>query len=386
VPALLALAHLRESARAPQAEVVELLSKAVNAQPAEAKPRLMLVSYQLAKGNVKQALTEAQKATAALPDSIELLDLLGRAQLVSGDAFQAVNTFNRLASLQPQAPKPLLSLAEAYVAAGDRPAAQQSLRRALAVAPDFVPAQQRLIAMEMQATRSDAALKIARTMQAQHADSPAGFEVEGDIHAAGKKWDPSAAAYRQALKRQPSGQTARKLHGTLVAGGKRADAAAFAADWMKRNPKDSAFLFHLANMSIHARELPQAEKHLQDLVALEPDNAAALNNLAWTTAQLHKPGALEYSQKATRLVPNNAEYMDTMATILAGEKQLDKAVDVQKKAVALEPRNDALRLNLARLYVAAGEAELARKELDRLSGSGDKTPYRKEVQELRARL
>jgi predicted Zn-dependent protease len=74
--------------------------------------------------------------------------------------------------------------------------------------------------------------------------------------------------------------------------------------------------------------------------------------------------------------------MDTMAMILADAGQLDKALELEKKAVALAPDNDSLRLDLAKLHLKAGDKKLAKSELDRLAKQGDKFAGQAEVGEL----
>ena len=95
--ALLAVAELRAQAGASKEELVGLLVNAIKLNPTLAAPRWMLVDLHLRSKDNRAALTVAQEGIAAIPDSHELLDALGRAQLASGDATQAVGTFSKLA-------------------------------------------------------------------------------------------------------------------------------------------------------------------------------------------------------------------------------------------------------------------------------------------------
>ncbi len=80
----------------------------------------------------------------------------------------------------------------------------------------------------------------------------------------------------------------------------------------------------------------------------QPDNALALNNVAWIMAKRKDPGALAFAQQASRLQPDRPEFMDTQAGILVQDRQFDKAIALQKKAIELRPQNYAYQLNLAR--------------------------------------
>jgi cellulose synthase operon protein C len=59
---------------------------------------------------------------------------------------------------------------------------------------------------------------------------------------------------------------------------------------------------------------------------------------------------------------------------------------VCKKAVAAAPNAAAIRLNLARASIKAGQKEAAKKELDTLAKLGAKFPAQAQVAELRQGL
>jgi len=78
--------------------------------------------------------------------------------------------------------------------------------------------------------------------------------------------------------------------------------------------------------------------------------------------------------------------MDTLATVLAEHGELPRALELQKKAVAIDPVSPGLRLTLARLYIQSGSKGEARKELDQLAQLGEKFPRQAEVRDLVGQL
>lgn len=382
VQSLLALAELRARAGGSKDEVVELIGKAVAANPNEAAPRQMLIDFLLRSNDAKQALSAAQSAVAAMPDNAEMLSALGRAQQQSGDLNQATSTFNKLVAMRPQSVEPLVRLAGAQMAAGDKDAAASSLRKALQVQPNSFEVRRALILIDVDAKRYDAALRTARDIQRQSPKSVAGFALEGDVNVAQRNWDAAASAYRTGLKLGASSELATKLHSVLKAAGKTQDADKFSAAWQKEHPKDSVFMFHLGDDAMAKKDFVAAEKSYAAVVALQPDNALALNNLAWTTGKLGKDGALAMAEKANSLAPNQPALMDTWAMLLSAKGDYARALELQTKVVTMHPRNSEYRLNLARIHLAGGKKDLARKELDELSKLGDKFPRHAEVAEL----
>ncbi len=380
--ALLALAELASSSGAGKDELAALLTKAVDANPTDMAPRRMLIELYLRTRDNKQALASAQNAVSAIPSSIELLYALGRAQQFSGELNQAAATFNKLIALQPLSPVPHMRLAEVQMANKESQLARQSLRKALEIVPNHLDAQRALIQMDLAAKRYSEARKIALTVQEQRPKSSEGFVFEGDIANMQKDWAGAASAYRAGLKLGASTSLAPKLHAVLVAAGKNAEADAFATAWTKDNPKDPGLQLYLGEQALGRKNYVTAEKHYLAALQVIPDNALLLNNLAWVTGQLGKPGAVEFAEKANKLAPNQPALMDTLATLLADRKEYAPAIELQKKAVAVQPTNPGLRLNLAKFYIKSGDKARAKAELEKLTALGDRLPSQAEVTSL----
>jgi Flp pilus assembly protein TadD len=74
--------------------------------------------------------------------------------------------------------------------------------------------------------------------------------------------------------------------------------------------------------------------------------------------------------------------LDTLASTLAADKQFDKALAAQRRAIELLPEAEGLHLSLASLALKAGDTALARKELVRLQELGSKFKKQDEVARL----
>jgi putative PEP-CTERM system TPR-repeat lipoprotein len=377
--ALLALAELAALQGAGKDEVAGLLTKAVDANPTNATPRLLLIELYLRTNQTKQAATAAQSAVAALPNSPELLDALGRTQQALGELNQAIVTFGKLAALQPLSPQPHMRLAGAQVANKNKAAAQQSLHKALEIKPDFLDAQRALIVLALEAQAYQEAMKIVRTVQEQRPKAPVGYLLEGDIAMAQKRLELAAVAYRAGLRHAPSAEAAVKLHTSLLMSNKHSEAETLERTWLKEQPRDDAFVAYLGGLAISRKDFAAAERYYLLVLQIQPNSAIALNNLAWVTGQLHKDGAIGYAERATKLAPNQPPFMDTLAMLLAQKGDYAGAIELLNNALKIQPLNAAIRLNLARVYVQAGEKVRAKTELDTLAKLGEKFPAQPEV-------
>ena len=386
VQAHLALVELRQANGADKTELATLLRKVVEAAPSSPLPRQLLAEHHLRHSEPKDALVVAQQAVSALPDNVQLLDVLGRAQSANGEHNQAQASFNRMAALQPQSSLPFLRMASANLIAGDRDAASQNLRKALEIEPKSLEAQQGQVSLAMAAQKPGDALAISRAVQKQRPKEQVGYMLEGEIHAAGKAWDKAADAFRAGLKQVASPELAVRLHDVLLSAAKKPEADRWAAEWSRTQPKDAAFPFYLGNRALTLNELPESLRQFERVVAIQPDNAAALNNLAWLKGQLGRDGALADAERANALAPNQPAFMDTWAMLLSAANQHERALEMQKKVVQLQPQVLEFKLNLAKIQIKAGNKDAARALLDELSAAGDRFSAQAEVDRLKKTL
>ena len=383
---LLALAELSARTGAPSTEVARQLADAVRLNPTEPLPRILLVSQLLSSGDDKGALAAAQNAAAALPGNQQILDALGRAQLASGDTQQALSVFRQLIALQPKQAMHHVRLAEVYVKTREFGLATGSLMRALELEPGLMVAKRSLASVAAMDKRPQEGLAIALQIQKSKPKDAEGFVLEGDIEASRTKWAAAATAYRAALQRGKSTETAIKLHQSLTRSDKVADAERLGVEWRKERPQDAAFRYYLGDIALQNKDLAGAEGFYREVLTLQPRNALAANNIAWLLVKQAKPGALEMAEKANQLAPERAPLLDTLAAAQAADGKLTLAVQTQKKAVAAAPQDASLRLQLARLYVKSNEPAFARSELDELERLGSKFAGQAEVAELRKQL
>lgn len=385
--ALIASAALKARAGAKREEIVAMFTRAIQQVPADAAPRLALINYQLAQKESKAALSTAQQAVAALPEHAGLLDALGRAQAISGDTQQAASSFGKLAKMMPSSPAPYLRLAEVHWAAKNADATIEALQRALAIEPKQLQAQRALVETYMSKDMPAEARAVAQQIQQQRPKSDIGYLIEGNMDASRQRWDAALAVYRKGLEVAPkSTELAMKIHTALAASKRVNEADRHASTWTKSNPDDAGFRFYLGDVALSRRDLPAAEQSYREVLRLQPENALALNNVAWLMAVQKKPGAVALAERAVELLPDRPVILDTLATALEADGQTAKAVAVQRQALALNDKDPEMRLNLARLLVLTGDKSGARAELDKLAALGDGFPRQRAVEALRKQL
>lgn len=371
--------------RVPSAELQAQIDKAIQAAPSEPSPRLAKL-VQLSRDNdVKGAALAAQQAIAAQPNEPDVLDAAGRALAASGDYQQAISAFNKQVSATPRSARPHLRLAEVHATQGNRSAVAASLGRAFELEPLSTDV---LGTMLIHAVRSKDFKQVtaaAKDLQKRFGKSSIGFELEGDIYLAQGRHDQAAAAYRAGLKQSQTTGVAIKLHRVLDQGGSTSSDA-FAKEWLGQHPTDAAFQAFLGDRARKQKDYAAAERYYKGALAHEPEHAGVMNNLAWTLGQARKPGAIEFAEKAVKLAPQQANFMDTLAELHSAAGQHAQAVEWERKALMLRPQDTALKLSLAKYLLASGDKQESKKLLSELAKLGSGYPGHAEVQGLLGRL
>lgn len=384
--ALAGLASIRAANGAPAAEVESLLRETIAGNPQNAAAHGALVNHLLSSNQPRHALQAAQQALVALPDNADLLDGLGRSQAAIGENNQAETTLKRAIVLSPRAPTPHIHLAELQLAANQVAEAKASYQRALRLAPTLVSVQDALLKLAMRERQPAQALEIAKTVQKQYPSLPLGFMWQADVQAAELGPKASIPIYRELFDRFATTQLLVRLHGALVAAGQGTEAKKLADSWQSSHPDDIELREYLGESALRTRDYASAAEYFKWVVERRPGNVAALNNLSWVLVKQRQPGAVDYALRANAIRPDSAPMLDTLSTALAADKQFSKAIETQKRAVALAPNEPGLKLSLARIYEQAGQSQAARTELQALAALGDKFPAQAEVKAMLSRL
>ena len=113
---------------------------------------------------------------------------------------------------------------------------------------------------------------------------------------------------------------------------------------------------HYAEQKLYA----DAIKAYQQALRLAPDFSVAHNNLAWLYATCEDPNirdpkaALQHAKLAVDLTEwKEGGFIDTLAEAHFANGDYQQAVEIQKKALALEPDNKELQEHMARYRQAA---------------------------------
>ncbi|MBI1397676.1 MAG: PEP-CTERM system TPR-repeat protein PrsT [Betaproteobacteria bacterium] len=384
--AALLLAEALQRARSPAADVVAALDSAIAMAPSNPRPQLAKIEYLTKSGNDKDALTAAQNAQATLPDDRTVLYALARAQQRVGDHAQALATFGKLASLAPEWEIPQLGLASVHAAEGNWSAARTAAQRAVELKPGSVPAHLSLVDIGLRAGQLEQALADAQAIQQKWPSTAAGYAASAQVYMAMKKPGDAERVLRSGLAKTGSVDLVNRLYALTLSQGRGEAADREQLAWVARHPSDVRALMFAGDARLAAGQYREAERWYRKAVAVQPQNAIVLNNLAWVLGKLGDPSAVTIGQQALARVPDSPVVMDTLGSLYVQFGQVDEGIAQLRKAAELAPKAVTVRINLARGLIKSGDKSGARRYLDEADGLNPNDTARKEIAELRATL
>ena len=141
----------------------------------------------------------------------------------------------------------------------------------------------------------------------------------------------------------------------------------------------------LATLEISAGRTQDAERHLQTVLNKRPNDAIALNNLAWVYQAKGDPRARGLAQRAHLLAPSG-ETSDTLGWIMTKEGAASDALPLLKEAAQRRPNDRTVRFHLASALNAAGKTEEAAQTLDAILDDAADFDDRGAARSLRDRI
>jgi uncharacterized protein (TIGR03790 family) len=154
------------------------------------------------------------------------------------------------------------------------------------------------------------------------------------------------------------------------------------------DPRLAAAHLLLAQSYEEAKDYDKAMERYRKILAVNPNEPIALNNLAYALAvRKGQPAeAIGYAERANTLAQGNATIADTLAWVqhLLGRDR--EAAQLLPRAVRALPANAEIRLHAAVVYAAIGMLEPAAKELGEALRLDPTLAANSDVKALQARL
>lgn len=334
-------------------------------------------------GEAEAALKLLRRITTAKPDNVagqfQLgLALIGRSDYPAGRrALEAAYRLDPVESEQQH-------LFVGRPALGIRPADAVAVFEALARRPGARLSDTLLLARVYEAAGQP------QNIERAWREAVARFPKDGTAHwrlinllAAARNYTAALAAFEASQKELPDDPrllvTGSLVHARM---GQLPPALALAQRAATLSPADPMVRLQLAILQDQSGEAAAAATSYRAVLASQPDNPVALNNLATIEAERDPPTAVGLARRARALLPENADVADTLGWALLRAGRSSEAVSAMTEALKLNPDSPRQTYRLALAQHAAGDIPGARAGLVKAITTG---PF-PEIDEARALL
>ena len=375
------------------------------------------IKWLAASGQLDQIVTLASDYSAKHPDDTDVL-MAAATALASSNQEQhrrkARTLYEHVTTIAPQLLEARLPLAVLAYQDGDVVRAEQGFRDILVADPANAAAANNLAWLLVDARGDDGAalaeaLELANIAVNSAPDKVQFLETRGRVLAKfPERLQEARADFEKCVRlarpgsleqiEAASGLARLCLDLNDIAGASRCDnvgalmvaASVLAASGQEQYRRDARALFeHVASIAPRVTgahraiawlayedgDFTRAEQASRAILAVDPANADAANDLAWLLAEKHGDDqtalkeALELANQAVDLAPDNLHFLDTRGVVLSKyPERLSEARADFEKCMRLSqpssPRRAKAALNLARVCVQLNEAAEARRHLD----------------------
>jgi cellulose synthase operon protein C len=364
-----------------RAAALETLTRLRERDAHATSARLLLAQLALARDDAKEAAALIAEAVKGADNVAEIQNAAGLIYLSTARYDAAFEHFRAGTEASPGDEKLWLNLGRAQFALHQEDAARTSLLQALKIRPNWLPAEGALAFMELQAGNGGDALKrvdALRTARPRDADV---MILESDVRAAMHQYAEAEKLLSLAARTRPSSELALK-HYRLRVVGEIPKPTEPLETWLETHPDDLPVRAILAEAFSRGGTPDKAVQHYEAIVAKQPRDAVALNNLAWLYYERGDRRALETARRAVALAPDSPAVADTLGWILVQSGALAEGLPQLARASEKDPRNGDMQYHYAAALAKAGKPAESKTRLQALLGGKAEFGSRKDAEQL----
>jgi len=226
--------------------------------------------------------------------------------------------------------------------------------------PDAELALGMLAEMDIQSGNLEPAFRYSQRIQQVNPDSYLGYMLMGDVWVKRQNDDEARKLYVQAWELERRSElVVRRAEVQQRTDGIDAAIEVLAA-WLNGHPDDVRVRTYLGTTYHDAGRDEQAITEYEKVLAANPDDVTALNNLAWIYFKRDNPEAGKLAERAWQLAPDAAGVLDTYGWILLQQGELERGKRLLAKAARRLSGIAEVRYHYAIALYETGDEQKAR--------------------------
>lgn len=345
------------------------VARALALQPDFSDAILLQASLQVKQDNFAPAIISLRQLIQQQPQLAEPRLLLAEAYSLQGSHDEALNVYRELEKAFPHNPEAPWLTGVVYLQETNSNQARQAFNRALSLSPDYVPALEQLVRLDIADKQYDNAMERAQSQIAKHPTLPEPLLLEAAVFVAQKNTNQAEASLLKAIQIKPDYQEAYILLAHLYVNSKdNRKALQDLQTALAKDPRDISALMLIGQIHDAEKDPNAARDAYEKLLAIKSDFSPALNNLAYLYSEylgdLDK--AYDAARRARELLPYDPSTADTLGWVLFKKEQYPAALNLlQESAKNLPPETDPagkaeVEFHLGMVHYMLGQEDQAR--------------------------
>jgi tetratricopeptide (TPR) repeat protein len=354
-----------------------------------------------AKGQIDAARLQLEEAVKLRPDFIVAREMLGRMYLLKGDYGKGLQASEQIIGLDRNNLTAHLMRSSALLGLGDRDKARDELTFITRTYPQNPDARWQVGYIAYQDKDFKQAEQIFGDLYKNNPHDGRSLAGLTEVLASEHRMPEAIAEAQKAVDKEPQRRDLRVFLANLdMRAEKYDDALGLYQGLLSKEPKSADLLYRIAeterrkgdlngaidNFRKCSQEAPYntdclrmlgllmeatgkrdlAKPVYEQILKIHPDDAVALNNLAFAKAEegVDLDQALTMAQRAVQAAPNSPELKDTLGWIYIKKQIPDDAIRIFRDLVVAEPKNAIFHYHYGMALSEKGDRTGARKELE----------------------
>ncbi|WP_426527987.1 tetratricopeptide repeat protein [Bradyrhizobium sp. McL0615] len=364
------------------------VSEAVKLDPKLEPAVLLFAELKIRKGNAAAAIEPLKELIKERPQTAQSNYLLATAYLAQRQNAEAASTYQQMETLFPKDPQPSFLLGNVLLAQGQQADARKAFERAAVISPDYLPATERLIDFEMADKQYATAMGRAQQQIDKDPKRAQPWALRAKVYLAQRDFAHAEPDLAKAVEIDPKFEAASLLLTQLYIATNRQDQAIAKLNAFAEQNKSIPALVQLASIYEKDKNYTAARDAYEKLLAINGNNALALNNLAVVYSerldQVDK--ALDLAKRARTNFPNNPNLTDTLGWVMYRKGDYRNALPLLQEGAANLTENPEVQYHLAMAQYMMGDEAAAKTGLQKAVQLSSAFPQKAEAQQRLAML
>jgi tetratricopeptide (TPR) repeat protein len=363
----------------------QILQKLTDTQPEISEAWLLLGEILLRQREPGKAIDIALRGLVHKANDRALLVLKARAEAARSPVL-AIPTLRVLRDADPNDTDTAILLANAYIATNEPQKAVELLKNQLSVCKDdSIRRRCRItlaVALYKSGNKPDAQKEFDSLIQSAP-DDASPLLAQTRLLRDDQLWSQLIQNVTDWYQKHPKDAGTPVIIAGELAGVENSEAKKAAEEILKmilnKDPSRTEAMHTLAMLLQITDRYEESAQLYQKILTLQPDNAVAINNLAWIMCEEQGKSrqALELAERGLKISPKYIDLIDTRGVAYYRLGEFDKAVQDFTTCIKLypvgAPSGAASRFHLARAYAALKEKDKALEHLNQILNSESQT-------------